>query len=82
MVHNYRAITQPSRFSAWPLPRIDDLLERLRGAKVFSKLDHLDGFLQVPMKEEDIPKTAFRTPLGLFEYLVMPMGLSGSPATF
>ena len=82
MVHDYRAVNALSRFSAWPLPRIETLLEKLHGATVFSKLDLQNGFLQVPMKESDIPKTAFRTPLGLFEYLVMPMGLSGSPSTF
>lgn len=67
---------------AYRLPRISDLLNRMLGARYFSKLDLLDGYYQVRMKSEDIPKTAFTTPYGNFEFRVMPMGLCGAASTF
>lgn len=67
---------------AYRLPRISDLLGRLATAKFFSKIDLLDGFYQVRMRESDIEKTAFTTPYGNFEFKVMPMGLCGAPSTF
>lgn len=67
---------------AYRLPRISDLLDRMQGARYFSKLDLLDGYYQVRMKSEDIPKTAFTTPYGNFEFRVMPMGLCGAASTF
>ena len=79
---DYRALNAVTVKNAYPLPRVDDLLNKLRRAKCFSKLDAADGFWQVRMKAEDIPKTAFRCPLGLFEWTVMPMGATGSPGTF
>ena len=79
---DYRALNLVTVKNAYPLPRVDDLLNKLRRAKFFSKLDAADGFWQVRMKAEDIPKTAFRCPLGLFEWTVMPMGATGSPGTF
>ena len=67
---------------AYRLPRISDLLERISGARYFSKLDLLNGYYQVRMRAQDVPKTAFTTPYGNFEFKVMPMGLCGAPSTF
>jgi hypothetical protein len=79
---DYRAINKITVKNKYPLPRIDDLLDKLTGAKYFSSLDLQTGFHQVPIQERDIEKTAFRTPFGHYEWTVLPLGLCNSAPTF
>lgn len=82
MVVNFKGLNEQTEANATSLPHIDELIVRLSRAKVFSKLDLTSGFHQVRMKEDDIPKTAFTTPFGHFEWVVMPFGEKNTPATF
>lgn len=66
----------------YPLSRNDDLFDQLRGAVVFSKIDLRTGYHQLKVKEEDVPKMAFRIRHGHYEFLVMSFGLSNAPAAF
>jgi RNase H-like domain found in reverse transcriptase/Reverse transcriptase (RNA-dependent DNA polymerase)/Integrase zinc binding domain/gag-polyprotein putative aspartyl protease len=82
LVIDYRAVNALTVRNRYPLPRIDDLLDQLKGSKCFSSLDLKAGYNQIRIHEEDIPKTAITTPVGHFEYLTLPMGMANSPSIF
>ena len=82
MCVDYRQLNDVTIKNKYSLPRIDDLFDQLSGAKVFSKIDLRTGYHQLKIKKEDIPKTAFTTRYGLYEYTVMSFVLTNAPAFF
>ena len=79
---DYRKLNSVAQMDAYPMPRIDELIDQLGEARYLSTLDLARGYWHVPVASESQPLTAFITPFGLYQFKVMPFGLSGAPATF
>ena len=79
---DYRGLNQVIVKNKYPLPCIEELFDQLEGSKVYSKLDLRQGYYQVRVREEDIPKTALNSRYGHYEFTVMPFGLTNAPAVF
>ncbi|GKF66406.1 putative reverse transcriptase domain-containing protein, partial [Tanacetum coccineum] len=82
MCVDYRELNKLTVKNRYPLPRIDDLFNQLQGSNVYSKIDLKSNYHQLRVREEDIPKTAFRTRYGHYEFQVMSFGLTNAPAIF
>ncbi len=79
---DYRKLNEVTHKDAYPLPRIDDIIDALRGAKYFCSIDLTSGYWQIKLAEKDREKTAFGSHLGWYEFLCMPFGLTGALAMF
>ena len=79
---DYRILNKVTIKNKYPLPRIDDLMDQLVGARVYSKIDLRSGYHQIKLKDEDMQKMAFRTRYGHYDYSVMPFGVTNAPGVF
>ena len=79
---DYCALNKLTVKNQYLLPLIDQIFDALKNTKYFTKLDLMSGYHQIRIKPEDIPKTVFMTPFGLYEFLVLAFGLTNAPATF
>ena len=82
MCIDYRQINKVTVKNKYPLPRIEDLFDQLKGARVFSKINLRSGYYQLRVKDVDVMKTIFRTRYGHYEFLEMPFGLTNAPIAF
>ena len=82
MCIDYRQLNDITIKDSYVLPRADECFDQLGRGVIFSKIDLISGYYQIPIDPDDVPKTAFSTRYGSFEWLVMPFGLTSAPATF
>ena len=82
LVIDYRALNKLTRKFTWPMPKVEDIFPKLNGATYFRTLDLRAGYHHIPLDKPSIPKTAFNSSFGKFEYVKVPFGLSQAPAYF
>ena len=82
LVINYRALNKVTRKFTWPMPKVEDMFSKLNGATYFTTLDLQAGYHHIPLDKSSIPKTAFNSPFGKYEYIKVPFGLAQAPAYF
>ena len=82
LVIDYRALNKVTRKFTWPMPKVEDIFSKLNGATYFTTLDLCTGYHHIPLDKSSIPKTAFNSPFGKYEYLKVPFRLAQAPAYF
>ena len=82
LVIDYRALNKVTRKFTWPMPKVEDIFSKLNGATYFTTLDLCTGYHHIPLDKSSIPKTAFNSPFGKYEYIKVPFGLAQAPAYF